>query len=81
MDGGRRQTLLNWRVPLEVGGQSAELRGATSWVPTVTGPVEAPAPPRRTGVSGVSIGVLVGLTALALGGAAYVGRRRRTAAR
>ena len=81
LEGGRRQKLLDWNVPLEVGDGKAELRGATSWVPTVTGPAETPRPPGRGGAPGLWIAALAVLTALALGGAAYVGRRRRTAAR
>ena len=77
VEGGRRQTLLDWRVPLEVGGRRAVLRGATSWIPSQDVlAATAPTPPSEQGPPWALIVALALLTAAAIGGAAYVGRRR-----
>ncbi len=74
VDAGRRRKLLDWTVPLEVGGRRAELRGATSWVPAPREPPPGSGPLRGRGPALWLAGLAL-LTALALGGAAFVGRR------
>jgi hypothetical protein len=81
IDAGRRRALVDWRVPLEVDGDRTELRGVTSWIPTVTGPTQRSSREDDETGAGPWIGALAVLTVLGIGGAVAAGRRRRTPAR
>jgi MYXO-CTERM domain-containing protein len=70
-DSSRRTKVLDWRVPLRIGGQPAAIAGTLTWVGT------------SSAASGFPVAAVVSLAVLALlalGGVALVRRRRKAGA-